>query len=245
MLLLPLRGDSNFMFSLALVKFTSLTCVRLRRNSVTFITLSENPLSYSMLWFVPSDSNGPLPSHPPLELKTSEGNSLSMSNKLLLSIVLRAFFVTEWIMAVGNCFRRKRNFPATNDLLILYFSFLLLFRCCYQWYYFFLVVFVSCYSSGSFFEKRIINLSQLSIIEIIDKFCWWCLELFIKRHFTRKNLLRIKCFCRVWHLLSFEQLLFYTMLCIIFRCTSFNFFYTNNFLTLHQRAILNVFFHFL
>lgn len=137
---LPLIGDSNLMFSLALVKFTSLTYVRLRMNSVAFITLSERMLSYAMLWLVPSDSVDSTPSHPPLELKTCEWSSLLMSNKLLLSIVLRAFRVAEWIMAVGNCFLRKINFPATNDLLIWYFSFLLLFRRLLSLIFYFLFV---------------------------------------------------------------------------------------------------------
>ena len=113
------NGDNSFMFSLALVKFTSLTCVILRINSVAFITLSEKKLP---LWFAVSKSDGSPPSHPPLELKTCEWNSLLMSNKPLLSIVLRAFcVVVEWIIAVENCFSQKENFPATNDLLILYF----------------------------------------------------------------------------------------------------------------------------
>lgn len=98
------NGDSSFMFSLALVKFTSLTW--LRRNSVAFIRLENSPLSKSLMLGSDRGAAGPPPSHP-LELKTCGRNSLSTSNKLLLSIVFRAFSTAEWIMAVGNCFHKK------------------------------------------------------------------------------------------------------------------------------------------
>lgn len=98
------NGDSSFMFSLALVKFTSLTW--LRRNSVAFIRLENSLLSKSLMLGSDRGAAGPPPSHP-LELKTSGRNSLSTSNKLLLSIVFKAFSTAEWIMAVGNCFHKK------------------------------------------------------------------------------------------------------------------------------------------
>lgn len=83
------------MFSLALVKFTSFTYVRLSKISVAFITLLVNMLSNSMVSLLPTVSvEDPPPSHP-LKLKTCEGSSLLMSNKISLSIVFRAFCVVE------------------------------------------------------------------------------------------------------------------------------------------------------
>lgn len=78
------------------------------------------------------DSTDDPPPDPPAQgLKTCEWNSSLMSNKLLLSIVFRAFCVAGWIMAVGNCFYEKLS--STNDLLI--FAIFLLFRAVsYQWY---------------------------------------------------------------------------------------------------------------
>lgn len=72
------------MLSLALVK---LSYVRLRKNSVAFITLSASGLSSSpRLLSSYCESDDTPPSHHPL-LKTCGRNSLLMSNKLLLSIL--------------------------------------------------------------------------------------------------------------------------------------------------------------
>lgn len=107
---------SNFMFSLALVKFSYEKVLKI---SVKL----ENVSLYSILLLVlvsSSDFEKSPPSHP-LELTACELNSLLVPNKLLLSIVSRAFCVAEWIMAVGNCF--YENFLRPMIYWSFYFSF--------------------------------------------------------------------------------------------------------------------------
>lgn len=81
------------MLSRTLVKSTSPPYVKLDKNSVAFISLLGEMLSNSMVSLLSRSkgvSDDPPPSHP-LELKTCVGNSSLMANKILLSIVFKAF----------------------------------------------------------------------------------------------------------------------------------------------------------
>lgn len=179
------------MFSRELVKLTSFTYVRLRRNSVAFTILLARMLSNSMVslpWYF-ADSP---PSHP-LELKTCGGNSLLMSNKLSLSIVFEALCAAEWMnygsykIVFTNIFTMKWFIDlACLFFFLIYFMFLapffpLLLSADILFSFRFTVQLAlnttnfdedKCLSQVT--KERIINPSHLSIIEIIDKFSWWC-----------------------------------------------------------------------